>query len=87
MEAQRIMVVVERGVELVRPVDSAAIDDQHDLFAGCAEDRHHLVHILPQLLGIEVRHNVIEDFGGARLDRPQDAEQHAAGEAAPGALV
>jgi hypothetical protein len=29
-----------------------------------------LVHILPQLLGIKVRHNFIEDFGSAILDRP-----------------
>ena len=85
MEAQLLMVVVERGVELVRPVDPAAIDDHHDLFAGFAEDRHHLVNILPQLLGIKVRHNFIEDFRGAILHRPQDAEQHTAGDPALGA--
>jgi hypothetical protein len=60
MEAKLIVVVVESGVELVRPMDAAAIDDHHNLFAGFAEDRHHLVHILPQLLGIKVRHNFIE---------------------------
>ena len=87
MEAKLIVVVVESRVELVRSVDPAAIDDHHDLFAGFAEDRHHLVHILTQLLGIKVRHNFIEDFGGAILDRPQDAEQHAAGDPAPGAIV
>ena len=57
MEAKRIVVVVESCVELVRPVDPTAIDDHHDLFAGFAEYRHHLVHILTQLLGIKVRHN------------------------------
>src|SRR5262245_7223212 len=87
MEAKLIVVVVERCVELVRPVDPAAIDDHDDLFASFAEDRHHLVYILPQLLGIKVRHNFIEDFGGAILDRPQDAEQHTAGDPAPGAIV
>ena len=87
MEAKLIVVVVESGVELVRPVDPAAIDDHHDLFAGFAEDRHHLVNILPQLLGIKVRHNFIEDFGGAILDRPQDAEQHTASDPAPGAIA
>jgi hypothetical protein len=81
------MVVVERGVELVRPVAPAAIDDHHNLCAGCAEDRHHLVHILPHLLGSEVRHHCREDLGGAILDRPQDAEQHPARESAPGALA
>ena len=87
MEAKRIVVVVESCVELVRPVDPAAIDDHHDLCAGFAEDRHHLVHILTQLLGIKVRHNFIEDFGGPILDRPQDAEQHTAGDPAPGAIA
>src|SRR5215510_4709569 len=87
MEAKFIVVVVESGVELVRPVDPAAIDDHHDLFAGFAEDRHYLVNILPQLLGIEVRHNFIEDFGGAILNRPQDAEQHTARDPAPGTIA
>ena len=87
MEAKRIVVVVESGVELVRPVDPAAIDDHHDLFAGFAEDRHHLVPILPQLLGIKVRHNFREDFGGAILHRPNDTEQDAAGDPAPGAIA
>jgi hypothetical protein len=87
MEAKFIVVVVKSGVELVRSVDPAAIDDHHDLFAGCAEDRHHLVNILPQLLGIKVRHDFVEDFGGAILDRPQDTEQHPAGDLAPGAIA
>src|SRR5262245_21251319 len=85
MEAKLIVVAVESGVELVRPVEPAAIDDHHDLCAGVAENRHHLVHILTQLLGIKVRHNFRADFGGAILHRPSDAEQHTAGDAAPGA--
>jgi hypothetical protein len=87
MAAKRIVVVVESGVELVRPVDPAAIDDHHDLCAGCAEGRHDLVQILPQLLGIQGRHNFREDVGGAILDRPQDAEQSTAGAPAPGAIA
>jgi hypothetical protein len=87
MEAKLLVVVVERGVELVRPVDPAAIDDHHDLFAGFAEDRHHLVNILPQLLGIKVGHDFIEDLGCPILDRPQDTEQHAAGDTAPRAIL
>ena len=87
MEAKLLVVVGERGVELVRPVDPAAIDDHHDLFAGFAEGRHHLMQILTQLLGIKVRHDFIEDFGGAILDRANDAEQHAAGDAAPGPIL
>ena len=87
MEAKLAVVVVEGRVELVRPMDPAAIDDHHDLFAGFAEGRHHLMDILAQLLGIKVGHDFIEDFGGAILDRANDAEQHAAGDAAPGAIA
>jgi hypothetical protein len=43
--------------------------------------------ILAQLLGITVRHDFIEDFGGPILDCPNDTEQHAAGDTAPGAIT
>src|SRR6266567_5310549 len=87
MEAQLAAVVVECRVELVRPMDPAAIDDHHHLFLGFAEGRHHLMEIVAQLLGIKVRHDFIEDFGGAILDRSNDTEQHAAGDTAPGAIT
>ena len=61
--------------ELVGAMDPAAIDDHHDLFAGGAESRHHLMDILAQLLGIKVGHDFIEDFRGALLHRTDDAEQ------------
>jgi hypothetical protein len=81
------MVVVEGCVELVRPMDAAPIDDHHHLFAGFAEDRHHLMEILTQLLGIKVRHDFIKDFRGAILDSTNHAEQHAARDATPGAIL
>src|SRR6266851_3145517 len=87
MEAQPIVVVVEGRVELVRPVDATAVDDHDHLFPGFAEGRHHLMEILPELLGIKVWHDFREDFGGAILDRPQDTEEHAAGHTAPGAIA
>jgi hypothetical protein len=87
MEAQLAVVVVEGRVELVRSMDPAAIDDHHDLFVRFAEGRHHLMHLLTQLLGIAMRHDFIEDLGGAILDRANDAEQHAAGDAAPGTIL
>ena len=87
MEAQFTLVVVKGAVELVRSMDPAAIHDHHDLFLRFLEGRHHLVQILAQLLGIKVRHNCIEDFGSTILDCPQDAEQHTAGDPAPGAIV
>src|SRR6266700_61628 len=87
MEAKLAMVVVECRVELMRPMDAAAIDDHHDLFASFAEGRHDLMDILAQLLGIKVRHDFIEDFGGTILDRPNDTQQHAARDTAPGARI
>ena len=87
MEAQLIVVVVESGIELVRPVDPAAIDDHHHLFAGFAESSHHLMEILAQFLGIKMGDDFIEDFGGAILHSAEDREQHAAGDAAPGAVA
>ena len=83
MEAKLSVVVVECRVELVSPMDPAAINDHHDVFAGFAEGRHHLMHLLAQLLGIKVRHDFRENLGGAILDRPKDTEQHATGHTAP----
>ncbi len=85
MQLKLAVVVVGGRVELVRSMDTAAIDDHDDLFPGFAEGRHHLMDILAQLLGIKVGHDFREDFGGAILDGADDAEQHAAGDAAPGA--
>jgi len=79
------MIVGEGRVERMRPMDPAPIDDHHHLCAALAEDRHHLMEILTQCLGIKVRHDFIEDFGGPILDRPNDTEQHATRDTAPGA--
>jgi hypothetical protein len=87
MEAKLVVVVLKGGVELVRSVEPAPIDDHHDLFAGGAEGGHHLVDILAQLLRIKVRDDFIEDFGGAVLDGAQHTEQHAARDTAPGAIA
>ena len=87
MEAQLALRVVESRVELVRPIDAAAIDYHHYLFPGFAEGGHHLMHILAQLLRIKVWHYFIKDFGGAILHRPNDTEQYAAGDTAPEAIL
>jgi hypothetical protein len=87
VEAQFALVVVEGGVELVRPMAPAAIHDHHDLLLSFLEGRHHLVQILTQLLGIKVRHDFIEDFGGPLVDGADDAEQHTAGDAAPRTIL
>ena len=86
MEAQLAVVVVEGRVELVGPMDPAAIDDHHDVFARFAEGGHDLMEILTQLLGIKVGYDFIEDFRGAILDSADDAEQDATGDATPRAI-
>ena len=63
-----------RRVELVRPVDPAAINDHHNVFAGFAERRHDLMEILAQLLGIKVGHDFIEDTRRPILDSAKDTE-------------
>ena len=87
MEAKLSMVVLKCSIELVCPMDPTAIDNHHDLFAGFAEGRHHLMEILAQLLGIKMGDDFIEDFGGAILHSAEDREQHPAGDVAPGAVA
>ena len=87
MQAQLAVVVLEGRVELVRSMNPAAIHDHDNLFLGVPEGRHHLMEILAQFLGIKMRHDFIEDFRGPILDGPDDAEQHAAGDAAPRAIL
>ena len=76
MEAKLAVVVLKGRVELVRPMDPAAIDDHHDLFVRFAEGRHHLMEILAQFLGIKVRHDFIADIEqpltGRNLIKPTD---------------
>jgi hypothetical protein len=85
METQLALIVVEGRLKLMRSMDPAVIDDHHDVLAGFAEGRHHLMEILAQLLGIKMGDDFIEDFGGAILDGANDAEQYPTGDAAPGA--
>jgi hypothetical protein len=87
MAAKLSMVVVECCVALVRPVDPAPVDDHDDLFLGFAADRHDVMEILAQCLGINMRHDLREDFGGPILDRTHDAEQHATGDPTPRAML
>jgi hypothetical protein len=68
-------------------MDPATIHDHHDLCAGFAEGGHDWMKILASLLGIKVRHDFIEDFRGAIVNRPDDAEQHPAGDPAPRAML
>jgi hypothetical protein len=87
MAAQLLVGVVERGSELVRPVDPAAIDAHHPLCAGLAESGHHWMEIVAQCLGIKMGDAFREAFGGAIRPSAAAREQHAAGDAAPGAVA
>src|SRR5919201_5505149 len=87
MEAQLVVVVLPGRGELVGPRDPAALNDPHHLCAGCPEGRQHVMDVLTPLLRITGGPDCIADFGGARLDRPHDTQQHAAGEATPRAIL
>jgi hypothetical protein len=87
MAAQRALLVVEGRVQLMGSMDTAPVDDQHDLCPGCAESGHHLLEIVAQLLGITMGDDFREDCGGAIRHSAEDREPHAAGEAAPGAVA
>src|SRR5215471_5607366 len=87
MEAQLLAVVVEGRVELVGPMEPAAIDNHHDLFAGFPKDVHDLMKVLAEFLGIKMGDDLIEDARGPILDRADDTEQHAAGDPTPGAMA
>ncbi|SRR6266568_3229058 len=79
MKLKATCVVGQRGGEFPRPMDPAALDDHHDLFAGVAKDAHDLMEILVQFLGINMRHALREEARGASWTAPQDAEQDVVG--------
>ena len=68
-------------------MDPATIHDHHDVFAGCAEGGHDLMEILAPFLGIKVGHAFREDLRGPIVDRADDAQQDATGDATPRALA
>ena len=86
-EAQLVVVVVAGGVELVRPMAPAAIDAHHDLFLGFPAGGPDWVTIVAQLLRLKMRDALREDLRSALWDGAADAEQHAAGDAAPRAIL
>jgi hypothetical protein len=87
MQPKLLVPVCQRRRELFRPVEATAVGDHDHLFAGVAKEGHHLMDILAQPLRIKMRDDLVEDFGGAILDRPNDTEQHPAGDTAPGAVA
>jgi hypothetical protein len=82
-QAKLLVPVYERGCERVCPVDATAVHDHHDLFPGMAQERHHLMDILAQPLGIQLGNDLIEDFGGALWASAANAAPHPTGHTAP----
>jgi hypothetical protein len=85
MQPKLLMPVGQCRCQFVCPMDATAVDDHHDLFPGVAKERHHLMDILTKPFRIKMGDDLVEDFGGAILDRANDTEQHPAGDPAPGA--
>src|SRR5215475_4534002 len=56
MDTSWAIIVIEGGSELVCPMDSAALDAQHDVLAGLAEDRPPLMELVAARLSITRRH-------------------------------
>jgi len=87
MQRELIFVVLECGGQFAGTVNATAIDHHHHLFPCGAKNVHHLMDILPEFVGIKVRHDFIEDARGAVLDRTDDIEQDATGDAAPAPVL
>ena len=87
MQPKLLVPVGERRRELMRPVDATAVGHHDYLFARVAKEGHHLMDVLAKPLCLKMRDNLIEDFRGAILDRPNDTKQHIAGDTAPGAIA
>ena len=74
LQPKSSMPMGQRRGERVRAVDATAIDDHHHLFPCGGKGGHDLMDILSKPLGIKLRDDFIEDFGGAILDRPDDTQ-------------
>ena len=87
MQMKLLWPVLKRRRELVRPMDTTAIDYHDDLFPSAAKDSHYLMKILAKPLGIKMGDDFIEDFRGPILDGPKHTEPHATRHTAPGAIA
>ena len=85
MQLKLPLVVVEGRVELVRSMDATAIGYHYHVFPRVTKDAHHLMDVLTKVLRIEMRHDFVEDAGGAILHSANDIEQDPAGDTTPGA--
>jgi hypothetical protein len=87
MQPKLLLPVCQCRRQLVCPVDATAVSDHDDLFPRVTKEGHHLMDILAQPLRVKMGDELIDDARGAILHGPDDAEQHAAGDPAPGAIL
>jgi hypothetical protein len=87
VEAKLRLPVGQRRRELVGPVDATPVDDHDHRLSGGAKEGHDLVDVLAKPLRIQMGDDFREDFRGAILDGPQNAEPHATGHPTPGAIA
>jgi hypothetical protein len=87
MERKRSSILCQRRGQFLGPMDAAAINHPNDLFVGFAKDRHDLMNIWAPCFCVKMRDDLREETRGAILDGPDDAEQHATGDAAPRAIL
>lgn len=87
MQAKLIVPMRQCRGQFFGAMDPTASDDHHDLFPGFAKNSPHLMEILAKFVGIKVRHDFMGDFGRSILYQPNDTEQHAGGDTAPGAIA
>jgi len=87
MQPKLLVPVSQRRRQLVRPVDATAVGDHDHLFPRMAKQGHHLMDILTEPFRVKLRDHLINDARGAILHGTDDAEQHTARDAAPGAIL
>ena len=86
VEAKCALGVVEGRITLRRSMEPAPLDNPPHLLLGFPEGGHPWVDIWAPLLGLTVRHDCLADLRGAIVAGTDNAEPHAAREAAPGAI-
>ena len=85
-QATRLVPVRQRGRERLGPVAAPTVNDHAHRWPGRAQERQPLRDIVPQTLGLTRGDARREALRGALRPGADDAEDHAPGDTAPGAL-
>ena len=87
MQSKLVVPVCQCRGQFFGAVDATPVDHHDDLFPGVAKNGHHLMDILAKILAVKMRDDFIEDSAGRILHGANHVEQHATGDAAPGAMA